>query len=109
MSSIIPLLAFIFAVGNPLFTKPLEKPAVSKNEKLVLTWGTLDTTIMDNQTIAIWVRASNHEKSGLEKLPYPTDHYQLWVRTPDTTFEIAGRFDGNSYDANTSIISLFMI
>jgi len=88
--------------GEPSYLK-----AFPKDPKLTVEWGTFDTTLRNNQTIAIWVREWNNADSGVVFLPFPLETFELWVKTTDSMFRVGILLDGNSaFPAKASVFSI---
>ena len=80
------------------------------DKRLVLSWGTFDTVIQNDQTLAVWVKVENPNDTGAIKIPFPLEKYQLWINTADTAFMLWSWLDGdNWYPAKTSVYSILKI
>jgi len=83
-----------------------------KDSSLQITWGTLDSTLMDNQGYRIWVSYRNISDTGVAIVSRSASHPEmtdpdLWVKEKDTTYCIGHCHSGSIYLAPHS--SLFHV
>jgi hypothetical protein len=78
-----------------------------KDANLFVEWGTFDTTIANNQNIAIWMKEENNSDTSLSFLSFPLETFELWAKWPDTEVKLGVWISGNTFlPPKTSVFSI---